>query len=120
MISEIVKDSVDEVVIIDGVEVKTWSIGLVDRPILEDDEIDIERKACELRHELVAFQRGQRDKAWAEQIIKICSLAGWRIIFEPNCFTGFPEPDFIKGFNNEYLVKEAGCEFYHGPLVDLD
>lgn len=118
MISEIIKDSIDEVVIIDGVEVDTWSIGLVDRPILEDDEIDIEEIACKLRHELIAYQRGQRDKAWAQRIVDTCNLMGWKIIFEPNCFTGDLEPDFVKAFNNEYVIKEFGCEFYHGHLVD--
>lgn len=118
MISAIVKGGITEVVIVDGVEVETRYIGLVDRPILEDDEIDIEEEAAKLEHELREFQRGQRSKAWAEKIIELCNQMGWKIIFEPNCFTGFPEPEFIKAFNNEYLVKEAGCEFYHPIFVD--
>lgn len=118
MINTIIKDDIEKIVNIDGEAVIIPSIGLVDHLVYEDDEIDIEETACKLRHELIAFQRGQRDKAWAEKIVEMCNLMDWKIIFEPNCFTGDLEPDFVKAFNNEYVIKEFGCEFYHGHLVD--
>ena len=112
------KDTVYKTIIIGTTEVKVPELGLVEDLILEDDEIDIEEVACRLRRELIAYQRGQRDKAWAEKIIELCNQIGWKIIFAPNCFTGVMEPDFVKTFNNEYVIKEFGCEFYHGHLVD--
>lgn len=112
------KGTVYKTIIIGTTEVKVPELGLVEDLILEDDEIDIEREAERLQAELSYFQRGERTKQEAERIIQLCNLMGWKIIFEPNCFTGFPEPAFIKAHNNEYVVKEAGCEFYHGHLVD--
>ena len=118
MINEITKDTIDRIINVNGKAEIIPAQGLVSNLIYEDDEVDIEREACRLQCELIDFQRGQGNKEWAQRIVNICNLMNWKIVFEPNCFTGFMEPEFIKAHNNEYVVKEAGCEFYHGHLVD--
>ena len=87
-------------------------VELVEELILEDDEIDMERIAENLQVKLIDFQRGKISKEEAEKVIQICNTMGWRIVFEPNCFTGDPEPVFITG-KNRYVSPFLGCDTYH-------